>query len=323
MASGGDYSGRRMYNSFDPYAKSQAERRKMLEAEEARLDFLKKIQRSDRQRQEVLRNPATEAMAAAMGARGVPGRSSSTRMSDAQMRKIIEEQSPKYGLMAGLKTGENIAKQTNRYQPSTGLRRLGEIFGGMGTTPGASFASDLIGSGQRLSARDEAGALRNRAEQAAQQKAAMDAKRLEIAMGYKQREEDREITALRIQQGEAQLAEDKYLGGGSDTKAAIDVSKETVEELLNSAKKTGQKHAEEIKKRTGLAGGISKDLISSLATLYRRVQKDALRDKQNLSPDEVLAKAIQNLTGIAAAASGQTTGNPSVPPVSVRAVREK
>ena len=198
MAGGGDYSGKRMYNAFDPYAKSQAERRKMLEAEEARLDFLKKIQRSDRQRQEVLRNPATEAMAAAMGARGVPGRSSSTRMSDAEMRKIIGEQSPKYGLMAGLKTGENIAKQTNRYQPSTGLRRLGEIFGGMGTTPGASFASDLIGSGQRLSARDEAGALRNRAEQAAQQKAATQAKLLEMKQASKQRAEARAIEELNL-----------------------------------------------------------------------------------------------------------------------------
>ena len=275
----------------------------------------------------ILNNPAgnkvTEAIAAAVGARGVAGRSSSTRMTDAQMRKIIEEQSPKYGLMAALKTGENIAKATNRYQPSTGLRRLGEIFGGMGTTPGASFASDLIGSGQRLSARDEAGALRNRAEQAAQQKAAMDAKLLEMQQASKQRAEDREITALRIQQGVAKLAQDKYLSGGSDTKAAIDVSKETVEELLNSAKKTGQKHAEEIKKRTGLAGGISKDLISSLATLYRRVQKDALSANKNLSPDEVLEIAIQNLTGIPADTSGQTTGSPPVSPVSGRAVRGK
>ena len=306
---------RKMHNAFDPFATAKAKRRKMLEAEAARLDFLKKIQRSDRQRQEVLSNPATEAMAAAMG---VPGRSSSTRMSDAQMRKIIEEQSPKYGLMAGLKTGENIAKQTNRYQPSTGLRRLGEIFGGMGTTPGASFASDLIGSGQRLSARDEAGALRNRAEQAAQQKAALDAKRLEIAMGYKQREEARDIKALGIQQATEKLAKDKYFSGLGDSKAAIDESNKTVEELINA----GGGHAEALKKRTG-AWGASKDLISSLATLYRRIQKDALSANKNLSPDEVLEIAIQNLTGIAAAASGQTTGNPSVPPVSVRAVREK
>ena len=320
MASGGDYSGRRMYNAFDPFAKSQAERRKMLEAEEARLDFLKKIQRSDQQRQAVLNNPSgnkvTEAIAAAVGARGVPGRS--TGMSDAQMRKIIEEQSPKYGLMAALKTGENIAKATNRYQPSTGLRRLGEIFGGMGTTPGASFASDLIGSGQRLSARDEAGALRNRAEQAAQQKAAMDAQRLEIEMGYKQRAEAREIAALRIQQATEKLAKDKYFSGLGDSKAAIDESNKTVEELINA----GGGHKEALKKRTG-AWGASKDLISSLATLYRRIQKDALSANKNLSPDEVLEIAIQNLTGIPADTSGQTTGSQPVSPVSVRAVRGK
>ena len=320
MASGGDYSGRRMYNAFDPFAKSQAERRKMLEAEEARLDFLKKIQRSDQQRQAVLNNPSgnkvTEAIAAAVGARGVPGRS--TGMSDAQMRKIIEEQSPKYGLISALKTGENIAKATNRYQPSTGLRRLGEIFGGMGTTPGASFASDLIGSGQRLSARDEAGALRNRAEQAAQQKAAMDAQRLEIEMGYKQRAEAREIAALRIQQATEKLAKDKYFSGLGDSKAAIDESNKTVEELINA----GGGHKEALKKRTG-AWGASKDLISSLATLYRRIQKDALSANKNLSPDEVLEIAIQNLTGIPADTSGQTTGSQPVSPVSVRAVRGK
>ena len=322
MASGGDYSGRRMYNAFDPFAKSQAERRKMLEAEEARLDFFKKIQRSNQQRQGVLNNPSgnkvTEAIAAAVGARGVAGRSSSTRMTDAQMRKIIEEQSPKYGLISALETGKNIAKETNRYQPSTGLRRLGEIFGGMGTTPGASFASDLIGSGQRLSARDEAGALRNRAEQAAQQKAAMDAQRLEIEMGYKQRAEAREIAALRIQQATEKLAKDKYFSGLGDSKAAIDESNKTVEELINA----GGGHKEALKKRTG-AWGASKDLISSLATLYRRIQKDALSANKNLSPDEVLEIAIQNLTGIPADTSGQTTGSPPVSPVSGRAVRGK
>ena len=166
---------------------------------------------------------ATNALAAALGVpAAAPG------PTNAQLMNIIKKQSEGNGLLAGgLQTGKNIAVETNRYQPpqidryepTAGLRRLGQIFSGMGTTPGASFASDLIGSGQRLSAQDQAGALRNRAEQAARQKAATAAKLLEMQQAYKDRAEGRDIEALDLRKEAA--ARDKFPKAPAITKAAI------------------------------------------------------------------------------------------------------